>query len=263
MKLLFLGNFEFWMCRRAEILHQGLKANKMAVDTVIGKKIFISRAVKLLSKKNYDVVLASGIVPLLVGWLLKPLHRKKIIYDVFISRYNTEVEDRKRVKKNSVKAKILFLLDKLSCKLVNVKFLDTKAHVKYFKKTFGSKNIKVVYVGASDKLWKKKKIDIIKNNKFNVVFWGAFSPLHGTKTIVRTVISASRHTTTSVKTDISESGHANTIAKTVISASGHAKTIVKLSLMPRGMPKPGLCMSLRMIFENHPEPQTSYHDSPN
>jgi glycosyltransferase involved in cell wall biosynthesis len=43
----------------------------------------------------------------------------------------------------------------------------------------------VVYVGANEKLWKIKKTDIIKNSKFNVVFWGAFSPLHGIDIIVK------------------------------------------------------------------------------
>ena len=187
MKILVTGQYEFWNFRRGEILFFGLEENNIETITCIGMKNYTLRLIKHLLKRNFDAILVNGILPFFLTYLFKPLHKKKIIYDVFISRYNTEVEDRKRVKKNSLKAKLLFLSDKLSCKLSDVKFIDTKAHVKYFKKTFGLEKDKfeVIYVGANDKLWKKKKIDIIKNKKFNVVFWGAFSPLHGTKTIVK------------------------------------------------------------------------------
>ena len=186
MKVLFGTNAEFWMVRRVEILYEGQKKNNVNIVECFGKENFFKRFFKHFLKRDFDIILVHGVFPFLFSWIMKPIHRKKIVYDVFISRYNTEVEDRKRVKKGSLKAKALFFLDKFTCNNADVAFLDTKTHVKYFNKKFNiKKKLKVVYVGASEKLWKIKKINIIKNKKFNVVFWGAFSPLHGADVIVK------------------------------------------------------------------------------
>lgn len=187
MKVLFTTDAEFWMVRRAEILYDGLKKNNIEVVECVGKKNFYLKFLKHCFKKDFDIILVHGVMPFLFAWMLKFIHRKKIAYDVFISRYNTEVEDRQKIRKGSLKAKMLFFLDKFTCNKSDIAFLDTRSHIKYFEKTFGIKKNKlnVVYVGASENLWKIKKKDIINNNKFNVVFWGAFSPLHGAEIIVK------------------------------------------------------------------------------
>ncbi len=187
MKVLFGTNAEFWMVRRLETLYIGLKENGVVfVEFFSVKKSFLKRFFEPFITEDFDFVLVHGFFPFLLAWIMKPIHRRKIIYDVFISLYNTEVEDRKRVKKGSLKARVLFFLDKFTCNHADVAFLDTKTHVKYFNKKFNiKKKLKVVYVGANEKLWKIKNIDIIKNKKFNVVFWGAFSPLHGADIIVK------------------------------------------------------------------------------
>jgi hypothetical protein len=110
MKILFATNTEFWMIRRVEILYQGLKQNNVNIIECFSKKNFFKRFFKHFIKRNFDIILVHGAFPFLFAWLMKAVHRKKIIYDVFISRYNTEVEDRKRVKNLSLKAKMLFFL---------------------------------------------------------------------------------------------------------------------------------------------------------
>jgi len=182
--ILMTGKYKPWTYTRGATLLQGLEDNNINVKQCVGPKRYYRRLLKEL-KKPFDFVIVSGILELLLVKILQPLHKKPIIFDVFISRYNTEVEDRKRVSKYSPKAFILYLLDYLSCKIADKKFLDTKAHVNYFKNKYRLKGFDVVFVGANEKIWKKKNIDIIKNKKFNVVFWGAFSPLHGTETIVK------------------------------------------------------------------------------
>ena len=182
--ILMTGKYKPWTYSRGATILQGLKENGVNVKQCIGPKSYYRRLFKIL-RKSFDYIIVSGILELFFVKILQPMHKKPIIFDVFISRYNTEVEDRKRVSKYSIKAFMLYLLDYFSCSIADKKFLDTKAHVNYFKNKYKLKDFGVVYVGANEKLWKKKNIDIIKNNKFNVVFWGAFSPLHGTETIVR------------------------------------------------------------------------------
>ena len=84
MKVLFALNAEFWMVRRAEILYEGLKENNIEVVECLGAKNFYKRLLKLFLRKDYDIILVHGVMPFIFTWLLKPIHKKKIAYDVII-----------------------------------------------------------------------------------------------------------------------------------------------------------------------------------
>ncbi|MBC2696063.1 MAG: glycosyltransferase family 4 protein [Desulfobacteraceae bacterium] len=114
--------------------------------------------------------------------------RKKIIFDAFISLYDTMVSDRKMLKEHSFFSKIVFWLDKLSCRLADTVILDTNAHIDFFHKTFNVTKEKMVRIFASadtDVFYPRQvKKD---NNVFNVLFMGKYTPLHGIKYIVEAV----------------------------------------------------------------------------
>lgn len=186
MKILVAGKYDFWMYRRGEILVDGLKENKIRViECITPENEFYLRLIGLIIRDGFDAILVNGVAPLILVWLLKIFHRKKIIYDVFISRYNTEVEDKQKVPKSSVRAYFLKLTDKITCSLADICFLDTKAHIGYFKALgIDTKKFSVVYVGANDRHWKKAN-HVKSKKRFNIVFWGSFSRLHGTDCIVR------------------------------------------------------------------------------
>jgi glycosyltransferase involved in cell wall biosynthesis len=136
-----------------------------------------------------------GVDAILVGWpawravypakLLSKLLGKPLIVDAFISLYDTEVFDRKRVREGSIEALRLYLKDKVLCELADHVLLDTKEHIKYFSETFHvpRKKFSAIYVGSDDDYFYPR--EEVENKVFLVTFHGSFIPLHGIEHIIR------------------------------------------------------------------------------
>jgi glycosyltransferase involved in cell wall biosynthesis len=186
MKVLMLGVYDVNSYSRGRILWKGLKANNVDVDLTLatGKAKYLTLAKRIL-KRNYDVLLCTGKVVLLTAWLLKPLHRKPIVFDTFISDYDTLVLDRKLVKPGSLKAWMLRRADIFGARVPTLSFLDTKAQVGTFHDLFGvpAEKFRVVYVGADDDIFTCKPVPPHKD--ILVHFHGTFIPLQGIETIIR------------------------------------------------------------------------------
>jgi len=186
MKVLMLGVYDINGYSRGRILWKGLTANNVDVDLFLrtGRAKYFSIAKRLL-KKDFDVVLVNGKLVLLTAWLLKWWHRKPVVFDVFISDYDTLVFDRKIVKEGSLKARLLWWSDKISCMLADRNFLDTQSHIEYFVRTFKSDPAKfsIIYIGSDDDVFTFQPMP--KNTGTVVYFHGTFIPLHGMDVIVR------------------------------------------------------------------------------
>lgn len=118
--------------------------------------------------------------------LIKKLSRKPIIFDAFLSAFDTLCFDRKWFNPNSVFGKFSYWLDKHSCELADRVLLDTNSHIDYFMETFGLGRGKFerVFTGADDAVFhplNTKKAD----NKFRVFCYTTYHPLHGVEHIVR------------------------------------------------------------------------------
>jgi glycosyltransferase involved in cell wall biosynthesis len=89
------------------------------------------------------------------------------------------------IKKISLFAKLLYSLDKYSCKFSDVVLLDTEDHIEYFVRKFSLPREKFqrVWVGTDEELFypRKKK----KNKTFTVFFHGKYIPLQGVQHIIR------------------------------------------------------------------------------
>ncbi len=123
-------------------------------------------------------------VPL--GWLISSLKRRPLVFDAFLSLYDTAVFDRRTVPANSLKAKQLFLTDKLACLLAKIVLLDTESHIRYFVDTFRLSPAKFrrVWVGTDDDVMSPKGAPQ-SDHDFTVFFYGSYIPLHGAEYIVR------------------------------------------------------------------------------
>jgi glycosyltransferase involved in cell wall biosynthesis len=185
MKVLMLGEYDINTYSRGRVLYKGLKKTKTDVNIFLPKKNKNLRVFKRLMKKDFNVILATGKKILLLAWLLKPIHKKKIIFDVFISDYENLVIDRKIVNPNSIKSKLLWFGDKFSCNISDHNILDTQEHIQYFCKEFKLNKSKFtpIYVGSDEETFNptSKKI---KNEPFLVEFHGTFIPLQGIKFIL-------------------------------------------------------------------------------
>jgi glycosyltransferase involved in cell wall biosynthesis len=123
-------------------------------------------------------------VPL--GWLIASLKRHPLVFDAFLSLYDTAVFDRRNVPPNSLRAKRLFLTDKLACLLATIILLDTESHIRYFVDTFKLPPVKFrrVWVGTDDDVMFPRGAPPSDEN-FTVFFYGSYIPLHGAEYIVK------------------------------------------------------------------------------
>ncbi|MBU2472893.1 MAG: glycosyltransferase [Patescibacteria group bacterium] len=174
---------------RNKILISGLKKNGVEVIECNSKKHSLSKYFDLIKqywklRKKIDIIVVGfpgqTIVP-----LAKLICRKKIVFDAFLSLYDSMVLDRKLVPKKSLKAKYYWFFDWLSCKLADEILLDTNEHINYFIKTFNIKSSKFnrIFIGADDATFYPRIVEKDRD-KFIVHFHGTYIPLQGVKYII-------------------------------------------------------------------------------
>lgn len=127
-----------------------------------------------------------GQFDILIIWLFAKLRKVPIIWDIFISLYDTVVIDRQLIKKKSIFAIILYMIEWLGVRAATKTFMDTKTHAEYIEDLYGLNHGEINHVLVGTELDKfKKPIEKIKKNRnFTVLFYGQFIPLHGLDTIV-------------------------------------------------------------------------------
>lgn len=158
-------------------------------------KIYLFRILKVILKvavTNFKEVknIFVGFSPQLILPIFKrKFKNKNVTIDFFISLYDTFVNDRKRIKNNTIISKLLKMIDKRTLELADKIIVDTKEDFKYFEKEFGVKNKQweVLYLEANTKIY-NENIEPIKdnrlNNKYVVLYFGTILPLQGIDIVV-------------------------------------------------------------------------------
>lgn len=127
-----------------------------------------------------------GILDILLLWPFARLRSVPIIFDPFVSCYNTVVEDRTLLSKINPLAFLLYLSEALACRLADAVILDTQEHAQYFIDTYriNPKKVHSVFVGAEPDYFfpSLDKAEFISDH-FQVLFYGQFSPLHGVEIV--------------------------------------------------------------------------------
>jgi len=192
-KILVIGNYADFYPRNYLIIN-AFKKN-FEVDEIClweGKnrkwKFFLA-LLKAKDKYDYILVLKEGQKFAFILLFYKLFFQSKIIFDAFISYYDTYVFDRKIIEDASLRARYNFLLDWLSCKNADLLIYDTEEHKKYFENKFKIKNKKSMILPVPvdldliDSIERKVKDDIFKD-KFVILFYGYYIPLQGVEYIV-------------------------------------------------------------------------------
>lgn len=119
-----------------------------------------------------------------VMWLAYLLFGRTVIFDAFVSLYNSNVEDRKKYSRYTLQSFRDFCLDWYSIQCARIVLLDTQSHINYFVKSFKIKKEKCVrvFVGADNHIFypREQKPSAV----FNVYFHGSFIPLQGIEYII-------------------------------------------------------------------------------
>jgi glycosyltransferase involved in cell wall biosynthesis len=197
MKVCYFGIYKSEYSRNRTLI-KGLKSNGVEVIECNSQKEGIKKYYDLIRKflkikKDIDCVI-TGFPAQQVTVLAWFLTNKPIIFDALVSLYDSMVNDRKTVKKNSFRSWYLWLLDFFSCKLADCVLVDTYTHRKYFMNEFGLEKDKSyrLFIGSDDSVFKPREvIPGQKSNEFIVHFHGYYNPLQG----LRHVIHAARFLT--------------------------------------------------------------------
>lgn len=177
---------------RNRILKEGFERNGYrVVECRVDPATYrgLSKYVRLYSEfrkikfQHFDHILVCfpghSVVP-----LARILFGKRIIFDAFVSLYDSAVFDRRVYSPWSVGALYSWLLDWSSCRIASCVLLDTNTHIRYFEETFGVPARKCirVWVGADDTIFFPQPG--AQDPTFTVHFHGTFIPVQGIEYII-------------------------------------------------------------------------------
>ena len=151
-----------------------------------------SLILRYLRLPRHDAVIVGylGQLDVLVLWPFARLRAAPIVWDAFLSLYDTVAVDRRIVGPRHPVALFLLAWEWLACRAADLVVLDTRAHAEYFRDRFGLRRNEPtnVFVGAEPSIFRATAADIAafkSEVNISVLFYGQFIPLHGIDTIVR------------------------------------------------------------------------------
>lgn len=147
---------------------------------------------RYLGAPRHDAVVVGylGQFDVLVLWPFARLRGVPVVWDAFLSLYDTVVEDRRLVSSRHPAARLLFAVEWLACRAACRIVLDTRTHADYFAAKFGvaPERFAVAFVGVEPEAFPPRLCGgplPAPNTPLTVLFYGQFIPLHGVETIVR------------------------------------------------------------------------------
>lgn len=149
---------------------------------------------RLLRVGKPDAILVGfpGVLDILVAAPIARMRGIPLVWDVFMSLYDTVVEDRGLLRAGRAGAKLLRAIEGFALRRADVLFLDTEAHARRVEALFGlpAGTAGAVWVGAETGYFDAHRVAPQPPGQHEpaavtrVLFYGQFIPLHGIETIV-------------------------------------------------------------------------------
>lgn len=113
--------------------------------------------------------------------------RKQMVWDIFISPYDTVVNDRRLVGRYHPASLALYMIEWIASRLVHRPFLDTQAHASRVEALLGlpAGAIGVVPLGTDPARFPPRTGQPTLHDPLRAFFYGQYIPLHGLETVVR------------------------------------------------------------------------------
>ena len=223
MKLCFLGAYDPEYPRNI-VIKKGLRRNSIEFSECgllpkykffLRYPILLSRYLYPYSKHDFFFVpeFCQKDVPL--ARFISLLTSKRVIFDPLASRFETKIIDWKRKPLDSWQARWNLKIDNWAFKLSDLVLADTQAHKDYYCRMYGlpQEKVAVLPVGFDDDIFKpsvvrlphyvrndnsqvvrlprhyvpRNDIQVVpdKEERFTVLFYGSFLPLHGVDVILQ------------------------------------------------------------------------------
>ncbi|MET0697463.1 MAG: glycosyltransferase [Acidimicrobiia bacterium] len=155
----------------------------VAVRALIG---YPKLLIRLLMAPAPDLYLVSypGWLDVPVVRLVASLKRKPLIFDPFLSLFDTMISDRGLHGETSIVARLAAAADRWSLRLSDVVIADTEPQLAFYRRTAGAlrSDGAVIAVGADDELFTPRSDQMSEADL--VLYYGKLIPLHGVGTIV-------------------------------------------------------------------------------
>jgi len=178
---------------RNRVLIQGLRENDVEVIECNTREQSFRKYGQLIKRywsirKQIDIIVVGfpghTIMPL--AWVLAKLSSKKIVFDVFVSLYDSIILDRKSYSKYSLASLKYIFFDWISCQLSDMIISETNAYTNYFVKTFkiNKNKFRRIFIGADDSILYPRERKY-PNKEFLVHFHGTYLRIKGIPNIIK------------------------------------------------------------------------------
>ncbi len=173
----------FWELKREKVEYF---SQKSIIKTIFQLILIYSRlAFRYMRLEDHDAVIVgyNGYFDMPLAKLLAKTRRKVLIYTPVFPLYETSVEDRGYINKDSKKSKAIHLIDEISCRLADLIIIETETYLNYYSKEFKIPKDKYFQIplGADEINYFPRGENSPRNdsNTFRVLFYGKFIPLQG------------------------------------------------------------------------------------
>ncbi len=184
-KILYLSTYKK-SYTRTETLLKYLKENNVNVDVRIKSGAFkYLTALKDVLFRRHDILFVAfrgfEILPFVRLFTFKP-----IVFDHFVSVYETLCLERKIFSPNTFIGRFLKWYDLYLSNISRIVLVDTNAHAQFFKTELKISNVDYLYVSCNKDLFQPIKIK--KSDEYTVFWYGTVLPLHGLQIIEKSAL---------------------------------------------------------------------------
>ncbi len=192
MRILFLAGRELSYPRNDVLLRAferlgtvDVIGNNQVQSPLIGTaRIFIPSVLHLVRQNPYDLIFV-GFFGHLLMLPLGILSHTPILFDPFVSVYDTLCFDRRIFRERSLLGRVSFWLDRTACRLATRVLLDTQLHANYFAETFkiSANKLSVLPVGCNEDIFSPRQTSPSEYTR--VIYYSSYQPLHGVDTVAQ------------------------------------------------------------------------------
>lgn len=193
MQILFLAGRERSYMRNQVLINalSNLGDVSVAAKDYNGRSIITRSLLSIISYRrlaashSFDLIVV-GFYGNLITRLIGKTGTIPILFDAFVSTYDTLINDRRAFPSSSPGARMATWLDAQACQRADHILCDTQANAGYFmdRHAIPAGKVDRIFVGCDESLFKPTK-GVRKNDPIEVLFYGTYLPLHGVDVILR------------------------------------------------------------------------------
>lgn len=162
-------------------------APERAPDSLVVESARVAaRAARLAATQRFDLVFV-GFYGYLILEALRPFIRAPLLFDAFVSNYDTLVLDRATVSGKSPAGRLALRLDRSACARADHVLVDTASHAEFFAQAIGVARARVTAlpVGCNEEIFFPQPHE--PHAATRALYYCTYLPLHGVDVVLHAV----------------------------------------------------------------------------